>query len=94
MWDAERPTHEQTEQWANQVEDGEALDAYVITGKRVFFRAPGFDVIQDLWPERTHLLDSLLWKNTMGRVFQSGVSQQTWPGYRRQNIGQLTSLVR
>ena len=94
MRDAERRTHEQTEQWANLVEDGEALDAYGITGKSVFFRASGFDVIQDLMPEPMHLLDAGLWKNTMGRVFQSGTSQQTRPGYRRQNIGQLTSLIR
>ena len=94
MRDAERRIHEQTEQWVNQVEDGEALDAFGITRKSVFFRAPGFDVIQDLMPERMYLLDAGLWKNTMSRIFQSGASQQTRPGYWRQNIGQLTSLIR
>ena len=90
----ERRTHEQTLQWAEQVDRGEYLEVYGITGKSVFFDAPGLDIVRDIAPETMHLLDGGFMKNTMGRTFDCGSAHQTRVGYRRVPITKLNDIIR
>ena len=91
---SEPRTHENTLTWADEVSGGQYLDKYGITGKSIFFKVPGLDIIHDIPPEPMHLMDGGFMKNTMGRTFNSGTSHQTRAGYRRSSIAKLSDIVR
>ena len=91
---SEPRTHVQTLEWADEVEEGQYLDKYGITGKSIFFKLDGFDLIHDIPPEPMHLMDGGFMKNTMGRTFNSGTAHQTRVGYRRSSIAKLSQLIR
>ena len=89
-----RRTHEETEEWADEVVSTGMDNMYGITGKSVFFQAEGFDVVKDILPESMHLLDSGFMKNTCVRTFNAGTSHQSRPGYRRSPVGTLSADMR
>ena len=91
---SQRRNHDQTLEWANLVEGGEYQELYGIIGKSVFFDVDGFDIIKDIPPDPMHFLDGGLIKNTCGRVFNSGSSHQTQPGYKRASITKLSDMIR
>ena len=89
----EERTHEETLIAANQVQDGEFQEVKGVIGKSAFFEANDFNVITDIIPESMHLLDGGFAKAITGRVFNSGVSQQSEQGYRRSSIAELTKKI-
>ena len=87
-------THEETLEWANIVDAGEAREINGIVGKSLLFDVPNFDVVWNTLPEAMHLLDLGFVKGLSGRVFNSGTAAQTMLGYRRTSIAELSNLVR
>ena len=86
-------THIETLIAANQVVAGEFQEVKGVIGKSAFFEAKDFDVINDIIPEPMHLMDGGFSKAIAGRVFNSGVSQQSEPGYRRTSVAELTRKI-
>ena len=89
-----RRTHQQTEEWADEALAQHQDNVFGIMGKSTFFKAEGFDVVNDILPESMHLLDSGFMKNTCVRTFNAGTSHQTKPGYRRSPVGALSDKLR
>ena len=89
----EERTHEQTLEAANQIVAGEYSELKGVIGKSPFFEARNFNVITDIIPEPMHLLDGGFAKALASRMFNSGSSQQSEPGYRRTSIAQLTKRI-
>ena len=90
---AKERTHEETLIAANQIMSGECQEVKGVLGRSPFFDAKDFDVITDIIPEPMHLLDGGFAKAIASRVFNSGTSQQSEPGYRRTSIAELTVKI-
>ena len=86
-------THDETLLAADQIVAGEFSEIKGVIGKSPFFEARNFNVITDIIPEPMHLLDGGFAKALASRMFNSGSSQQSEPGYRRTSIAELTKKI-
>lgn len=86
-------SHEDTLQWANEIENGLAEEINGIKGRSVLFDIPEFDIIHDVPPEPMHLIDGGFTKGLMARMFNVGTSNLHHPGYRRDNTVKLSEFL-